>query len=109
MLERKGTIDKFLKENSSQSEVKRAVAADLMCAEAISIEQYQDIVEEVNEEELAQEKADKESKEYAYKFIAEHLLDAAHKALDNGDLAESMAIGEVYNDWVNICIKAGVI
>lgn len=59
-----------------------------------------DIAEQVAEEQ--------DRREYAYKFIAEHIWNAAHKALEEGNLAESMAIGDVYNQWIEVCVKAGV-
>lgn len=65
-------------------------------------------LEQVHEEMLDELYNEQEKRKHAYQFIAEHIWDAALVALDNGNLAESMAIGDVYNQWLKVCEKAGV-
>lgn len=49
-----------------------------------------------------------EIRKHAYLTIAEIIFKAATDALDEGKFAESIAIGDVYNQWIEVCIKAGV-
>lgn len=93
------TIDKFV--NKELNNMTAEVAGELLDAEAIDFDTYFSILEtEDNKEE--------EVRKHAYCVIAENLWEAAHAALNEGNLNESIAIGEVYNDWLEICIKKGV-
>lgn len=97
------TIDKFV--NKELNNMPAEVAGELLDAEAIDFDTYFSILEtEDNKEEVNEE----EVRKHAYCVIAENLWNAAHKALEEGNLNESIAIGEVYNDWLDICIKKGV-
>lgn len=51
---------------------------------------------------------EEEMRQHAYLVILDKLFDAAEAAIKEGHLSESIAIGEVYNDWIKICKKAGV-
>lgn len=100
------SIDDYLKRNDEKTII------DKVCEESaedgvlsdMELEQiHEEMVDDLYKRQL------KEKKEYAYKFIAEHIWNAAHNALEEGNLAESIAIGDVYNEWVDVCIKAGVV
>ena len=101
-------IDAYIERNSEETIIHQEieVAAEEGVLSGKELEQLEEqMIDELYQKQLAEE-ADK--KEYAYKFIAEHIWDAASEALNKGNLAESMAIGEVYNKWIEVCIKAGV-
>ena len=105
------TISAAIKRNDEETIIRQEIEA--AAEEGILNEQeleelQEEMLDELNERQYEEEKADKESREYAYKFIAQHIWDAALKALNEGNLAESAAIGEVYNQWLEVCEKAGV-
>lgn len=83
---KKGTIDGFLAERDAES-IHKAVALECLEAEIISMEEYFEILEEIQEEE--------EKRKAAYKRIAELLW-------------QKGAPADVYESWLNICIKEGV-
>ena len=97
------TIEKFV--NDELNNVTAKVAGELLDAEAIDFDTYFTVLEEQDETIV---KDDAEARKHAYCVIAENLWEAANAALNEGNLNESIAIGEVYNDWLEICIKKGV-
>lgn len=104
-------IDAYLERNSEENIIHQEIeaAAEEGILSDMELEQVQEeMLDDLYQKQYEEEKADKESREYAYKFIAEHIWNAAHKALEEGNLAESMAIGDVYNSWIEVCVKAGV-
>lgn len=104
-------IDAYLKRNDEETIIRQeieAAAEDGVLSEKELEELQEEMLDKLYQKQYEEEKADKESREYAYKYIAEHIWDAANKALEDGNLAESMAIGEIYNQWIEVCIKAGV-
>ena len=104
-------IGAYLDRNDEKTIIDRVceeAAEDGVLSEKELEQVHEEMVDELYQKQLEEEKADKTSREYAYKFIAEHIWNAAHEALENGNLAESMAIGDVYNQWIEVCIKAGV-
>lgn len=106
------TIDAYLERNDEATIIRQEIeaAAEEGILNERELEQLQEeMLDELYQRQYEEEKADKDSREYAYKFIAEHIWNAAIKALDEGNLAESMAIGDVYNQWIEVCVKAGVI
>lgn len=105
------TISAAIKRNDEATIIRQEIeaAAEDGVLSDMELEQVQEeMLDELYQKQYEEEKADKESREYAYKFIAQHIWDAALKALDEGNLAESAAIGEVYNQWLEVCEKAGV-
>ena len=88
---KKGTISKFLEERTIE-EIVKAVATDLLCAEAISFDDYCDIVENVQEQ-----------KNETYKFISENLLKRVEKARK-----EYLELRQTYIDWEKHCVEEGV-
>lgn len=104
-------IDAYIERNNEKTII------DKVCEEAaedgvlsdMELEQiHEEMLDELYNKQYEKEK-DKERREYAYKHIAEYIWDAALKALEEGNLAESMAIGDVYNQWLKVCEKAGVL
>ena len=105
-------IDAYIERNSEETIIHQEIeaAAEEGILSGQELEQVEEeMLDELFKKQLEEEKRDKESREYAYKFIAEHIWNAAHKALEEGNLAESMAIGDVYNQWLEVCEKAGVL
>lgn len=105
-------IDAYLERNSEENiihqEIEAAAEEGILSGEELE-QLEEEMLDELFKKQLEEEKADKDSREYAYKFIAEHIWDAALKALEEGNLAESMAIGDVYNQWLEVCEKARVL
>lgn len=100
------TIEKLL--NKELNNLTAEIAGDLLAAEAIDFDTYFSILEG-EENQIATGKCNEaETRKHAYCVIAENLWNAAEAALNEGNLIESIAIGEVYNDWLEICIKKGV-
>lgn len=83
---KKGTIDQFLAEKNAES-IDKAVALECLEAEIISMEEYFEIIEEIQDDE--------EKRKIAYKKIAELLWN-------------KRAPVDVYESWLNICVKEGV-
>jgi uncharacterized protein with von Willebrand factor type A (vWA) domain len=104
-------IDAYLNRNDEKTiidqECEHAAEEGILNEQELE-ELQEEMLDELYQRQYEEEKADKESREYAYKFIAQHIWDAANKALEDGNLAESAAIGEVYNQWLEVCEKAGV-
>lgn len=88
---KKGTITQFLEERTTE-EIVKAVGADLLCAEAITMDEYCDIIENVQEQ-----------KNEAYKFISENLLKRVEKARK-----EYLELRQAYIDWEIHCVEKGV-
>ena len=108
---RRDTIDAYLERNDEATIIRQEIeaAAEEGILSEKELEQLQEeMLDELYQKQYEEEKADKDSKEYAYKYIAEHIWNAANKALEDGNLAESIAIGDVYNQWIEVCVKAGV-
>lgn len=87
---------------------------DKVCEEAAEEGVLNDIEIEYIHEELVDELYQKQyedaiKRKHAYTVIAENLWNAAAAALEEGNLAESMAIGDIYNSWVDVCVKKGVL
>lgn len=99
-------IDAYLKRNDEKTIISQEIEAAE--EEGILSERELEKVEEKMLDNIYQKQYEEKKREYGYKFIAEHIWNAAHEALEKGNLAESIAIGEVYDQWIDVCIKAGV-
>lgn len=96
-------IDAYLNRNDEKTII------DKVCEEAAEDGVLSEMeLEQVHEEMVDELYDEQEKRKHAYQFIAEHIWNAAQEALDNGNLAESMVIGDVYNQWLDVCEKAGV-
>lgn len=102
-------IDAYLERNSEETIIHQEIeaAAEEGVLSGQELEQLEEeMIDELYQKEY-EEKVDAEKRKHAYMFIAEHIWDAAIEALEKGNLDESMAIGDVYNQWLEVCEKAG--
>lgn len=83
---KKGTIDGFLAERSSEN-IRKQVALECLEADLLTMGEYLDIIEEIQDDE--------EKRKAAFRRIAELLW-------------QKGAPADVYESWLNICIKEGV-
>ena len=83
---KKGTIDGFLSVRSAEN-IRKKVALECLEADLLTMEEYLEIVEEIQDDE--------EMRKAAFRRIAELLW-------------QKGAPADVYENWLNICVKEGV-
>lgn len=103
------SIDAYIERNNEETIIRQEIEA--AAEEGILNEkELEELQEEMLDELYNKEyKEDESIRKNAFKVIAANILKAADEALENGEKAKAIKIGEVYNDWIEICKKEGVL